>query len=407
LANELADVVMELRKDTKFQNFCRLQLTAPAIQPLAWSSAMSDDVEMVDSAEASDSNPQNPDQPRVEMCAEWFLSTAKEYQRLRELGDEVAAEVYIHALCSDALCLPRALCADAFDQLWRCLAGPAAWDLTLMHDAMDIISFDRFWLADSSGHEECAERRPNLGIGPVFSYVEESEDGCNEFVRGFTVETMQQILARATQVDDQQRSMHHPMSGAAIPAQAWKRAAALICLLVFQGKIANQMEVADPTKPELPLTVVKISQMALAIFQRFALKSIFIDSQTKFMVLCQADLWLLLAILRELCDAHLCSCMASMPSFRRAIINPTTIELQHYILEEVHAATGERILSEPVNGLPKETVEQLTMSIVEIALRTVNGDPWGGSQFSPIIHKVVHCYRMPWPRRCRILHKCC
>jgi len=414
LASELADLVMELRRDPKFRAFYCLQLTAPAVLPQAGSFAMlddqlSDDVEMVDSAEAfsSHSNPENPERPLVETCAEWFLSTAKEYQRLQFLGDEMGAEEYIHAFCADALCVPRALCADAFGELWRCLAGPAAWDLTLMHDAMDIISFDRFWLCDSSGHDECAERRPNLGIGPVFSYVEESEDGGNQFVRGFTVETMQLVLARTTQVDDQQRLLHHPASAAAIPAEAWKRAEAVICLLSLQGKIPNHIEIEDPMKPELPLTFVKISQMALAVFQRFTLKSIFIDSQTKFMILCRADLWLLLAILREVCDRYLCSCVALAPSYRDALVNPSTIELQHYILREIHAATGERIRNEPANGLPKETVEQFSMSIVEIAVKTVNGDAWGRSQFTPIIHALLHCYDMPCSRLCRLLQKCC
>jgi len=186
-----------------------------------------------------------------------------------------------------------------------------------------------------------------------------------------------------------------------------KCAEAVIWLLALQGKIANRVEVVDPTKPELPLTDVKISQMALAIFQRFTLRSFYIDSQTRFMHLSRANLWLLLAILRELCGKHLCSCVATGPSFHTAPIHPTTMELQHYILGEINAATGERVRSVTANGLPKETVEQLIMSIVEIALKTVNGDTWGGSQFTPTIHKVVHCYRMPWLHKCRLLHKCC
>lgn len=408
LAGELADLVLELRRDPKFCDFfCRL--TAPDVQPQAGSLAVSDDqssndVEMVDSSEAfcSDSNEEKPERSQVEMCAEWFLSTAKKYQLLGGLGDEIGAQRYI-----DTLGVPHGLCADAFGQLWRCLAGPAAWDLTLMHDAMDVISFDRFWLCDKSGPDELTQRRPNLGIGPVFSYVEESADGGNQFVRGFTVETMQLVLARSTLTDDQQLQMRHPVSAATIPAEAWKRVEAVICLLALQGKIAKHIEVEDPLKPSLPLTPVSISQMALAIFQRFALESIFIDSQTKFMVLGQADLWLLLAILRELCITYTCGCTCSSPSFHHTLDNLSTIELQHYILTEIHAATCERVRNEPRNGWPKEAVERLIMSIVEIALKTVSGDAWGRTQFTPIIHKVLNHYHMPWSRRCSLLHKCC
>lgn len=408
LASELADLVLEFRRDPNFCNFfCRL--TAPAMQSQVGSLAMSDDqlsddVQMVDCAEAfsSNSNEQKPERPLVEMCAEWFLSIVKEYQLLRDLGDEVGAEKYINALC-----VPEALCADAFGELWRCLAGPAAWDLTLMHDALDVISFDRFWLCNGSGHDELAERRPNIDIGPVLSYIEESADGGNQFVRGFTVETMQLIMARTTQVEDQQRLMLHPVSAAPIPAEAWKRVEAVICLLALQGKIATYIEVENPLKPELPLTSIKISQMALAIFQRFALKSIFIDSRTKFMFLCEADLRLLLAILNALQGTYICACVACAPSFRNAPVNPSMMELQHYVLREIHAFTCERVRNVPANGWPKEAVEQLTMGIVEIALKTVSGDAWGRSQFTPIIYKVLHFYHMPLSRKCRLLHKCC
>mmetsp|Transcript_103202 Transcript_103202/g.291416 ORF Transcript_103202/g.291416 Transcript_103202/m.291416 type:complete len:427 (+) Transcript_103202:79-1359(+) len=414
LACDLTGLLLELREDNVFRDFFTAQLAAPA--PLRSDRRLahdrsSEDLEMAYSG-TMPASAHAPDRSAVEGCAERLLSVAERYQNLRTLGDEKGAADFLKFsnLESPAVAeLPS--CSglspppgvNALNEVWRCLAGPAAWDATLCDDPMDVISLERFWLPDSTRQSErqlCAH-----GGCHLFSYVEENKEGGRAFVRGFTVETMQTLFCRAAQLSDDRQSIH-PASGLPIPEDAWERAEAVVLLLAWQGTLVEDVRVEDPAAPDLPLTPIKLSQMALAIFQRFALRSIFIDSQRKFLSLGLDDLSLLLAILRELCETHLCGCLVSGPSFLDTPSNPSMIQLQHYILHEIHAVTGARVRGEPLNGSRREDVEGLTMHFVDTAVKAVNGDEWGGSSFSSTVRGVVEGHRMPLTKRRRLLCKC-
>jgi len=148
------------------------------------------------------------------------------------------------------------------------LSGPAYVDRTRCDDAIDPISQQRIW----DTHEDRGSQRyaDFSEIRYLFSYYEVSESG-RHFVRGFAVETMQQLLLQGRK---RAGPILHPASGVAIPEEAIQRAEQLIEVLVKAGKMERECD-ADPASWTLqdikndPHQMERLRKMTFSVFQPF------------------------------------------------------------------------------------------------------------------------------------------
>jgi len=157
------------------------------------------------------------------------------------------------------------------------LGGPAYADRTKCDDAIDPISQQRIW--DLDADTPGTERRANYAeIGYLFSYVERDPSNPEkEYVRGFAIESVQQLLLQARK-SSTWPCLSHPVTGIAIPHATVRAAEQMIALLKEAGRIA-------PIRDEDPTTwtmedimsssdpIGSLKKLAFSVFQPFFIKA--------------------------------------------------------------------------------------------------------------------------------------
>lgn len=174
------------------------------------------------------------------------------------------------------------LSSEALDVALAECAGPAFHDRTLCDDALDPISQCQIW--DLVSDEKHGERRvANLSeIRYLFSYTEEPSNSSNKsFIRGFAVESVQQMLWEArkrihsSELDPDLRLIH-PVSQAPIPQRVIAAAERMISLLTAHGLLEGPETDADPslwTLHQLVRSGDGMRKLAFSILHDLYLKS--------------------------------------------------------------------------------------------------------------------------------------
>jgi len=151
------------------------------------------------------------------------------------------------------------------------LAGPAFADRTRCDDAIDPISQQRIWDSDKNG----TRFADYTEIRFLFSYFEVVPESGKKYIRGFAVETIQQLLLQSRK---RAKPVAHPVSGAPIPLEALRRAEDMIELLIKAGKMERECD-EDPTSWTLqdirndPHPLERLRKMAFSVFHPFFTKA--------------------------------------------------------------------------------------------------------------------------------------